>query len=132
MTPEQEARLREAAMFGLWSDVYDVPGLGLRIAGTKVGEDVRALLAEVDRLRADKATALQPRYSIGQEVTYLDRHKRKQAGVVQHVEGYWTNWGTAFLVYWVSHPSYRGGRHSVSEDELQAALSTEPKGESNG
>jgi len=51
MTPEQEARLREAAMFGLWSDVYDVPGLGLRIAGTKVGEDVRALLAEVDRLR---------------------------------------------------------------------------------
>jgi hypothetical protein len=66
-----------------------------------------------------KAQALKPKYNVGETVAYVDRHDRMQTGTVRHIEGKWTQWGSAYLIYTITHPTYRNGRIYCGEDVIQ-------------
>ncbi len=68
-----------------------------------------------------KAKALQPKFNVGVTVNYTDRQGRKQSGKVRHIEGKWTSFGSAYLIYTVQHPSYRNGQMHCGEDVIEGA-----------
>ena len=68
-----------------------------------------------------KAKSLQPKFNIGEMVNYTDRQGRQQGGKVRHMEGKWTAFGSASLIYPVQHPSYRNGQMHCGEDVIEGA-----------
>ena len=66
-----------------------------------------------------KPKALHPKFNVGEIVNYTDRQGRKQSGKVRHIEGKWTTFGSAYLIYTVQHPSYRNGQMHCSEDVIE-------------
>lgn len=68
-----------------------------------------------------KAKALKPKFNVGETVNYTDRQGRKQIGKVRHIEGKWTAFGSAYLIYTVQHPSYRNGQMHCGEDVIEGA-----------
>lgn len=68
-----------------------------------------------------KVTALHPKFNVGETVNYTDRQGRKQSGKVRHIEGKWTAFGSAYLIYTVQHPSYRNGQMHCVEDVIEGA-----------
>lgn len=66
-----------------------------------------------------KGQALQPKYDVGTRVIYTDRHGRTQSGVVRDIEGNWCGYRQgAYLLYRLSHPTYRDGNFYCKEDEI--------------
>lgn len=70
-----------------------------------------------------KAKALQPKFNVGDIVNYTDHQGRRQSGKVRHIEGKWTSFGSAYLIYIVQHPSYRNGQMHCGEDVIEGAAS---------
>lgn len=71
--------------------------------------------------------SLQPKYARGQTVEYVDHHGRVQTGIVTSIEGHWTSYGSAYVVYDVTHPSYRGWHMYVSDNDIRRAVAAEKK-----
>ncbi|ENH9853765.1 hypothetical protein ABXH80_004114 [Salmonella enterica] len=63
--------------------------------------------------------ALQPKFNVGEVVNYTDRQGRKQSGKVRRIEGKWTAFGSAYLIYTLQHPSYRNGQMHCGEDVIE-------------
>lgn len=63
-----------------------------------------------------------PAYARGQKVRYRDHHDRLHVGAVLSVDARWPGWAKAgeapYLVYSVSHPSYRNNRINIGEQEI--------------
>ena len=52
-----------------------------------------------------------PLYALGEQVSYRDRHNRRQVGEVLSIEANWMKPGRAPLViYTLRHPTYAGRR----------------------
>lgn len=68
-----------------------------------------------------KAKSLQPKFNVGEMVNYTDRQGRKQSGKVRHIEGKWTSFGSAYLIYTVQHPSYSNGQMHCGEYVIEGA-----------
>ncbi|HBM2851195.1 hypothetical protein P0243_12210 [Enterobacter cloacae] len=68
-----------------------------------------------------KAKALQPKFNVGETVTYTDRQGRRQTGKVRWIEGKWTAYGSPYLIYTIQHPSYRNGQMHCGEDVIEGA-----------
>ncbi|EDQ4670296.1 hypothetical protein C3U35_004392 [Salmonella enterica subsp. enterica serovar Oranienburg] len=66
--------------------------------------------------------ALQPKFNVGEVVNYTDRQGRKQSGRVRHIEGKWTAFGSAYLIYTLQHPSYRNGQMHCGEDVIEGGV----------
>lgn len=67
-----------------------------------------------------------PMYHRGQQVRYVDHHKRPQSGEVRSVEAHWPGYSEAgaapYLIYRVTHPTYRNGETTCLEDAIRYAL----------
>ncbi|EOG5202062.1 hypothetical protein IDR97_004107 [Salmonella enterica subsp. enterica serovar Thompson] len=65
--------------------------------------------------------ALQPKFNVGEVVNYTDRQGRRQRGKVRSIEGKWTAFGSAYLIYTLQHPSYRNGQMHCGEDVIEGS-----------
>lgn len=64
-----------------------------------------------------------PVYAIGERVSYMDRHNRRQVGEVLNIEARWTIPGRApLVVYTLRHPTYAGRRIYVGPHVISGVV----------
>jgi hypothetical protein len=63
-----------------------------------------------------------PKFSIGQNVAYYDHHNRAQIGLVRRIEATWDDGFAPYLIYTISHPTYRGQKIYCEESKLRVTI----------
>ncbi len=69
-----------------------------------------------------KAKPATPLYRVGTPVRYVDHHARMQLGKIQRIEAHWHSDGIPFINYTVEHPTYRGYRMYIGENDIMEAF----------
>jgi hypothetical protein len=65
-----------------------------------------------------------PKFNVGEEVLYTDRHGRLQTGKVYNIEAKWNCWShrdeskPPYIHYTLQHPTYRNGQFHTNEDSI--------------
>lgn len=69
------------------------------------------------------ALAAAPKFSVGQNVRYTDRHGRLQTGEVRRIEASWNDWGdgTPLIIYSLRHPTYHNNNFYTTDERIFGA-----------
>ena len=66
------------------------------------------------------AIMAEPKYSVGDVVTYQDRQGRIQRGAVLGIDAHWTSWGKdePLIIYRLQHPTYARNTFYTGEESV--------------